>query len=236
VSEPVALVALPHAGGSISTFRPLADRVRPWMRWCGVELPGHGRRMQEPLLSSLDAMAEQVIAEIRPTLDAGPYALFGHSMGALLAHRVALSLHRQQLPLPLWLFVSGCAAPGRARLAAGLADLEGERFWRGLARYDGLGPAFLASRELQTLFEPILRADLRAVAQDRPPAAARLPVPILVLAGADDGLPRADLAAWQTATTEPLEIRTFPGGHFYLLEHAALLADLIITRCVCPVA
>lgn len=46
------------------------------------------------------------------TRRSGPYALFGHSMGAWLAWEVLQELARRQLPLPLRLYVSGnrCAA------------------------------------------------------------------------------------------------------------------------------
>lgn len=227
------LVVLAHAGGSVGALLPLAEHLGDKVRFHGAELPGHGRRIYEPLLPSIEAMADAVLAEIRP-LVTRPYALFGHSMGALVAHRLALAARGENLPLPQRLFVSGCAAPGIGRLSPRVAELEGEDFWRYVARYDGLPKDFLASVELKTVFEPILRADFRAVAEYRPPRVPALAVPVTVMAGQQDTVSRSELAAWQATTTEPLEVSSFPGGHFYLLDHITPLADLIRTRCACP--
>jgi surfactin synthase thioesterase subunit len=227
------LVVLAHAGGSIGTLLPLAEPLGNRLRFHGAELPGHGRRIYEPLLPSIEAMADTVLDEIRP-LVARPYALFGHSMGALVAHRLALAAHAENLPLPRRLFVSGCAAPGIGCLSPRVAELDGEDFWRHVAQYDGLPKDFLASAELKAVFEPILRADFRAVADYRPPLAPALPVPVTVMAGQQDAVSQNELEAWQATTTEPLEVCTFPGGHFYLLDHITPLADLVRTRCACP--
>ncbi len=60
-------------------------RVLPeWLQVCPLELPGRGMRMDEPLQRDIKALAAQLADEICHDLS-GPYALFGHSLGGLLA-------------------------------------------------------------------------------------------------------------------------------------------------------
>lgn len=223
-------MVVPHAGGTSNAFAPLAERLEGLVTVRGVDLPGHGRRMREPLPGSIEAMAQDILASIRDVLDR-PYALFGHSMGALAAHHLILLLREAGLPLPGRFFVSGCAAPGLSRLSPEVAYLPTEAFWRQVARYDGLPEGFLDYPELRDVFEPILRADFQAVATYRPPRAEAPAMPITVLCGREDAIAPQELAAWQTVTSLPLEMRFFPGGHFYLLEQVAQVAAFLGERC-----
>ncbi|MFP3527301.1 thioesterase domain-containing protein, partial [Pantoea sp. SIMBA_072] len=60
----------------------------------------------------IKALAAQLADEISHHLD-GPYALFGHSLGGLLAFELAHALSLRDVPAPLALFASGTAGPAR---------------------------------------------------------------------------------------------------------------------------
>lgn len=88
----MALLTLgfPHAGGGAHAFRPVATAFRD-LDVCGLDYPGRGRRVREPLLVSLDAISRDAYRRHDAARTGRPYALFGHSMGA----RVALLFARQ---------------------------------------------------------------------------------------------------------------------------------------------
>ncbi|MBC3841446.1 thioesterase [Streptacidiphilus sp. 4-A2] len=76
-----------------------------------VQLPGREVRIAETPLTDYREAVTRCFTALRPLLDR-PYALFGHSMGALLAYGVAVTARRMYAPSPQRLLVSGCAGPG----------------------------------------------------------------------------------------------------------------------------
>jgi amino acid adenylation domain-containing protein len=71
------------AGGEVLAYRPLAERLAPQWSVTGVQA-GEG--------SSVDELADRYTDAIRAAQPAGPYRLFGWSMGGVLAHAVAARL------------------------------------------------------------------------------------------------------------------------------------------------
>ena len=108
--EGVRLFCLPHAGSGAAAFyrwkRVLPDGVKV----CPVLLPGREVRLGEPSERRVLDVVEGLQAEIAGELER-PYAIFGHSMGALLAYEWARRIAADGLPGPLKLFVSGRNAP-----------------------------------------------------------------------------------------------------------------------------
>src|SRR2546421_377659 len=76
-------------------------------------LRGRQDRRHEPFLTSIGAMADRVADLLRDKTDR-PLALFGHSMGAMVAYETARRLERAGVPVA-GLFVSGRRAPSRVR-------------------------------------------------------------------------------------------------------------------------
>src|SRR6202521_1832437 len=79
---------VPHAGRGASLFYPWASRLPEWVELCAVQLPGRETRMSERPLTRLGDIVEGLLREIVRQLDR-PYALFGHSMGALICFELA---------------------------------------------------------------------------------------------------------------------------------------------------
>jgi surfactin synthase thioesterase subunit len=208
------LILLPHAGGGANTYRtwpammPSDTDVRP------VQLPGRERRFSEPPIASMDALLDALVPALRPLLDR-PFALFGHSMGACIAHALALRLGDLGLPQPFLLIASGREAPHLPRRKPSLHTLTEPEFLEGLRRLNGTPREVLENRELLDLVLPMLRADFTLVGEYRP-GPARLSCPIVVLGGATDAETTAEgLAAWSACTTGPSQVAMLPGGHFF---------------------
>lgn len=82
----VRLFCLPHAGGSASLFRTWQAELGQDIEVCPVQLPGRENRLREPPLRALPDVIAPLVDVLAKHTDK-PYALFGHSMGALLADR-----------------------------------------------------------------------------------------------------------------------------------------------------
>lgn len=228
---PRRLFCFHHAGGGAAAFRLWPARLAGF-DVCAVQLPGRANRLSEPALTDVHAAVEALLPVIRPLLDR-PYALFGHSMGTLVATVLVQRLHALGAPLPEQLFVSGRQPPHRPFPDLTLGDLSDSEMLAAVQRhFGGLPPEVLASPDLLELMLPTMRADFALLEAHRPAAVAALPVPIVALGGdADPWATSERLAQWQSCTTLPLRMRRFAGGHFYLDDHLDEVLAAVRVEC-----
>lgn len=188
-----------------------------------MRLPGRENRVGEPAVVDPEAVAEAMDAD----RDDRPYALFGHSMGGLLAFEVARLLSRTGAG-PAHLTISGSPHPLLAAPLEAISTLPADELLAWLRETGGAPEQVLADPAYHPLLLVPLRADCawREAYAHRPAAALRCPV--TVLAGADDPHVTDDsLRCWETETTGTCVVRRYPGGHMYLFDHLpAVLADL----------
>lgn len=219
------LVCLHHAGGGASAYTPWLSRLAPDVEMCAVRLPGRESRMgQVPHRSPVAAVAE-LVATLEPLLADGlPWALYGHSMGGVLAYEVYTALTARGVPQPLCLAVGATTAPQyrdsvppRLPEAYGRADLV-----EVLRGYGGTPQEVFESQELLDLILPVLAADLTLFDSYRPllpPAPVRCP--LLAFAGSRDALVEAaHVAAWEACAAGGFEYRVLDAGHFFVDSHA----------------
>ncbi|WP_327301351.1 thioesterase II family protein [Streptomyces goshikiensis] len=230
VADPaLRLVCLPHAGGSASAFLPFTHLLPAWVEVLAVQYPGRQDRRLEPFVDTVDGLVTQISGALGPWLDR-PVALFGHSLGSLVAFETARRLAEQAPESTVaHLFVSGRVAPTIAhRTTAHL--LSDDRLVAKLAELQGTDPRVLADQEVLRLALPAIRNDYRAAATYTWRPGAPLSCPITVLTGsADPHVPTDGALAWHRLTTGETAFRSFPGGHFYLTEHAEAVCRTIRT-------
>ncbi|WP_420997415.1 thioesterase II family protein [Cupriavidus sp. 30B13] len=234
------LFCLPYAGASATAYLRWRRLLPAGVALVPLEPPGRGARLAEPLLRDFEALAADLAGAAGARLDQhadrgapARYALFGHSMGGLLAYRVAQLLRERGHALPQRLVVSACAAPSR-RDPRRLAALRGDAaLMAELRKHGGTPEAVFADAELLRLTLDVLDADYRVCESFRHTDAAPLPVPLHVLAGRDDAIGAAELQAWALATSAGHTLDWFAGGHFFLHQQQgavlARLAELLAT-------
>ena len=232
-SNPAArlrLFCLPYAGGGASLFREWAGTLPPAIHVCPVQLPGREDRIRDRPHTSLEALVDELTAAVLPHLDR-PYAVFGHSMGGLIAFELACELRRRGVA-PLWLFVSACRAPHRQVSRIELSMLPDAAFVEGVQRkYGGIPEAVLRTPELLEFLMPVLRADLSIVETYSDRREPPLPCAISAFGGIEDStLSHDELLAWRERTVGPFECRMLPGGHFFVRDSAPGLLQTIEER------
>lgn len=217
------LIAIPHAGGTASFFAPWRDLAPDGLDLLAVQLPGRETRIAEPLLHDMTAVVDE-LSEAVADLGSRPYALFGHSMGSLIAFELARRLRRMSLPLPGHLFVSSCPAPHLYSLEAWAGLLDDDKLLETL----GLPPEITSNPEFAELVLPIIRADTEMCERYRYVEDQPLPTPITVCAGSEEMAQWSEnLLAWSQHTTADFRAMDLPGGHFYLRDHAGELLAAI---------
>jgi pyochelin biosynthetic protein PchC len=224
-SAPVRLVCFPHAGGSASYFRPVATALSPDVDVLAVQYPGRQDRRDEPLVADLVELAT-TLTGLLDDGDGRPTALFGHSMGALIAFEVARRLEKRGLR-PAGLFVSGRSAPtipsGGSRHLQSEPELIAE-----LKQLSGTDSELWDHPELVELVLPALRNDYRAVVTYTYQPGPDVSCEIVTLFGDDDSMvTHAGADQWRAHTTGSFSLHVYPGGHFYLDNHFPAVTDLI---------
>lgn len=204
-----------HAGGSHLTYRDWPSRFPATWQVRLLDAPGRGLLADLPAIGDAHELVAWFHTELQGELDA-PFALFGHSMGALIAYELTRLLHAQGRP-PLWLGLSARGVPHSGRHRTGRHLLSDAALRDELAAMGGTPADVLDDPELWEMFSPVIRGDLGLVDSWRPrPQPAPLPVPLSVYGGIHDSLvPPRHLQGWAPYSTHHLGLHLFHGGHFY---------------------
>lgn len=211
------MFCFPHAGVGASVYRRWPSGLPADVEMWAIQSPGRENRIREKAWTHIPALVDAIVEALAGLMDR-PFALFGHSMGAVLATEVARRLHVAGGPQPLHLIVSGRRPPHIAALEPPLAPLTDAEFIEELRRrYGGIPAVVQRDSALMALFLPCLRADITALEMHQPEPREPLACPITVFGGTEDSLtPREHLDAWRGETTGSFRARVFEGGHFFL--------------------
>ncbi|MFD5556445.1 thioesterase II family protein [Streptomyces sp. NPDC127068] len=209
------LLCFSYAGGNAQTYvrwrRPLGEGVEV----CPMQLPGHGERIGERPEHRWDALLDDVRTRLATMVDR-PIALFGHSLGALLAFESARMLVAEHGVQPVRLLVSGHRAPQLPMREEALHHLPDTEFLAKLSERSRTLRA-LTDPGFRKLLLPILRADFTASETYAFTEGPPLTCPVTALGGEEDrDAELAELSEWRQHTTGGFELLAFPGDHFFV--------------------
>jgi medium-chain acyl-[acyl-carrier-protein] hydrolase len=210
------LFCLPFAGGGASIYRLWASLLPPSIEVCPIQLPGRENRYHEAAFTDLVALSHAVSRELTPYFDK-PFAIFGHSLGALIAFEVARALRRAQAPAPLAMCLAAHRAPQLPPSRAPIYQLADAAFIDEIRRMQGTPAAVLENRELMAFLLSTLRSDFQAcdtyVCAPEPPLAS----PLLVFGGTEDQeVGEEALGRWREQTVAAFSLLMLPGTHFFV--------------------
>jgi medium-chain acyl-[acyl-carrier-protein] hydrolase len=211
------LVCFPHSGAGPAAFHRWAHPLGPDIEVWSVTLPGRAARVHEPFARDWDGLTRGLADAVQARVPA-PYALFGQSLGAMIAFEVGRELQRRG-HLPTHLVSSASSAPDEREVfpvPAGDAELIAKVD----ARYGGIPAAVKAVPEMIDYFLPVLRADLELAASYTYTPGSPLGFPVTAFAGDKDAsVPAKGLSAWRRHTRAECEVHRLGGGHFALADH-----------------
>ncbi|MGA5193698.1 thioesterase II family protein [Streptomyces exfoliatus] len=226
------LICFPHAGGSASAYRAMAESLADSRTdVLIVQYPGRQDRLAEPAAEGLGELIDGLWSELLPVLaDGRPFGLFGHSMGALLAFEAARRLERAER-VPAALFVSACRGPastGIGARAGTLAEASDEALVDELRLLGGSVEELLAYPGLLELALPVVRSDFRMLGRYAYRPGAPLACPLISLVGdKDPRVPVEEMGSWRSETSGPHAAHVLGGGHFYLDDHLPAVREIV---------
>lgn len=225
------LYCLPHAGGSASVYRSWAGQLGT-VAVAPIQLPGRETRMREtPYTQMAPLLKELADAILDQQQGRGSYAVYGHSLGALIAFELVREIRRREGTAPVHLIVSGSSAPD---LLAGnegqppIAEMTDDEVVGLLRRLGGTPEQILADHSVRRLILPPFRGDLTVRDTYDYKPQPQLDVPITAIAATAD--PRASVAqmrGWARQTRRGFRMHLLPGGHFAVLEQAEATRSFI---------
>lgn len=224
----IRLLLLPHAGSGAAAYRGWNRLLPADVGAQALTLPGRQSRRGEPLPVDWDTLLDDLHRSVLATVDDDrPYAMFGHCIGAMLAYRLAVRLEADGDPPPLLLGMSGWAPKGFFSAPPGHEKLSMDEFG-GMFKDLGAFPDELwTDPDMLDLVLPPVVADFRIAVQFADDEAV-VDTPVVTYAGDADPLlvvPDA-MRVWTGRSRRYLGHQEYPGGHFYVSDHAAaVMAD-----------
>lgn len=212
------LFCLPHAGGTFRTFQPWREHLGPDIELVGLDIAGRGARHDEPGPRSFAAAADDLARIVAERAAGEEYALYGHSMGALLAYETACRLPALGARPPRMLFAAACRPPGHRRVGPKLHTFPDEALLGALAAFGGVPTEILGDPELVGFYAALIREDYRLYEEYAPdPEIRMLACPISVIVGDQDPLaPVAAADGWSRVTVRTAQVQVLEGaGHFF---------------------
>jgi surfactin synthase thioesterase subunit len=108
----IPLLCFPFAGAGASFFRPWKDLSRGRFELLPIQLPGREKRFVEEPYRDVAQAIEGVLPDVLKQIEGrARVALFGHSMGAVLAFELARRLTASAATEVELLVVSGSPGP-----------------------------------------------------------------------------------------------------------------------------
>lgn len=162
----------------------MSASLSPDVEVLSLQYPGRQDRRKERLIDDISELADELVDALMPWTDR-PFALFGHSMGAILAFEVALRLDRKLGRVPVRVFVSGRRAPTSNRIES-FHKLDDNGLIADLKTLSGTDALIFGDDELMRMVLPVIRNDYKAAENYVAEDGAQLRCPVTALTGDSD--------------------------------------------------
>ncbi|WP_254563166.1 thioesterase II family protein [Dyadobacter diqingensis] len=229
--DKITLFCLPFGGGNKFSYRAFQKYFPPFIKVINLEYPGRGGRIGEACLKQSDLLVNDLYDCITDKIDLGKYAIYGHSLGGLLAYLLTRKIIEQKRNPPLYLFVTGTSGPSAlSRVNSRKFLLPKIDFINEINNYGGSSVEILENADLMDYFEPILRADFQVSETYVYKKEPILDIPITVITGLGEDMEDKDIKSWQRETSLRVEFLSMPGKHFFIFEYAKDITEIIAKR------
>lgn len=222
----IRLLCFPFGGGGASTYLSWARHLKPEIEIVPVQLPGRETRLDETSIDKISKLISGMLPALIGYLDR-PYAMFGHSMGALIAFELSREIRRKNLPGPKLLLLSGKSAAHLKDDYPPIACLPDKKLMKELEkRYEVKLSG--DSMALIQMMLPTIRSDIFAVEKYIYKSEPPFDFPIIGFGGKLDRIIKPpDIEAWSIHTTGRFRYYHIDGDHFFVKSKSNTLVTYV---------
>lgn len=220
------LFLLHFGGGNCYSFQFLKKELERYFEFIPLELPGRGKRIQEPLIYNKYDAVRDYLSQIRKLRNSENYLIYGHSMGATLGHILTSELEKLN-DSPKFLIVSGNSGSGRD-VTRERYKMNDQDFKTELRKLGGVPDEVLENCDLFDFFSPIMRADFEILEKEGDIYETNivLSTPIHAIMGEkEEG--SNQIENWRKMTSADFEWEVLPGNHFFIYDQADRLIYIL---------
>ena len=220
----ITLYCFSYAGSGPMAFQSWVNVTHPDIMLVGIQSPGRDDRAREKPCTSMEQLVREMVDAFDPP--SGPYAFFGHSLGALTAYECFVALKKKGIRTPDYLFLSGSNAPAM-RNGNPIHELPQAEFIDAvIEKYEGN----LHNKERRLALErtiDLLRADIQ-ILETYQPSNEAVAAPVMIIVGESDPLLSPEkVRQWALFTQKDFKISYIPGGHDLVSEQHTVLVSMI---------
>ena len=210
------LFCFPFGGGGASVFHSWPDAMGDQIEVRALQLPGREGRFSEARVKDFPNLIKDIVQALATYQDK-PFAIFGYSLGSLIAFEVYRELRRQNMPSPVHLYMAAFGAPHLPPSHPPISSLADDEFIEKVEfYYQPEGDAW-NNLELREFLLPLLKDDIALYESYVYRDDAPLNCPIDVFAGdSDRATPIEMTQCWSEQTTKEINHHLFEGGHFFI--------------------
>lgn len=218
--DKIKLICLPHAGGSSLIYNNWKRKINSNIEIYSPELPGRGFRYKEEHPENLIAVVNDIYKEIIDDLTNSTYALFGHSMGALIIYELYKKIKSNNMPLPKALFISGMYSP-TTNIKERIHLYSDKKLVKKIKELEGTPKTILKSKSFIDTYIPIIRADYKMIETYKyKKTCLNITEPTFIFLGKKDSIPKSLIKSWEEQTQFQPKYYEFNGGHFFINENS----------------
>lgn len=232
MTEKIKLFCLPYAGGSSITYKKWSEFLPKSIVVFPIDLAGKGERAGEELYKNVDDAIADIYNIIINEISNDAYAIFGHSLGAILAYEVVQKIKISNKRTPIHTFFSSRRAPHlNPKTEKKYHQMSDELFCKEIQSLGGTPIEFFQHPELIEYILPVLKNDFKlSETVVRNPLITPLDCSITVFMGKDEpSLEAEDVHGWMLHTKDICNVHYLNGGHFFINNETQKILRIINT-------
>lgn len=219
---------LPYAGGSESVYYKWKRYMHPLIQLEAIELKGRGKRFNEEFYQTLEEAVEDIFKSIKDKILYDDYAIYGHSMGSLLAYELYYKISSENMRNPKHIFFSGHKAPSIIRKEKKIYMLPDEEFIKEVINLGGTQEELVKNEELMKLVTPILRNDFKILENYiYKEKKDKIQCDISILNGRQDDITIEQILRWKDHGAKDVKVYNFEGDHFFINNNIENITNII---------
>ena len=226
------LFCLPYAGGSKQAYagwKKYADtNMEKKIEIEALEIKGRGERFCEGFYHDFSEAVDDIYALIKDKIQKEDYAIYGHSMGAVLAYELYYKIAAEQSNAPGHIFFSGRYSPVVQDNMYVSSKMPDDEFISRLLALGGVPDTLPQSKELMEFYLPIIKNDIRVLeTYDFRERDEKIQCAATVINGTEDRTDSNGKITWSDLCGGQCKSYYLEGNHFFINNSVEKIFNII---------